>query len=92
MRSSRFLCGLAAAIALLNISCSSTRFVPVMPPIPSACSEVCRSSGAPVLARDNRERTEQEIRLLDERDACIALHAACHADLERQISDSIEAR
>ena len=74
------------------MSCSSTRFVPAMPPIPSACSEPCRTSGAPVRAKDNRERTEQEILLIDERDACVTLHAACTHDLQAQRASKVVER
>lgn len=55
-----------------------------MPPIPSACSEACKSSGAPQQAQDNRARTEQEILLISERDACVTLHAQCGDDLRAQ--------
>lgn len=87
MKSSRFLCALAAATALTSTACSSTRTVYVTPQPPNACTRLCPPQSLPILARDNRERTEQEQRMIEDYGVCYALHEACVTETLRRLKE-----
>lgn len=79
-----FLYALSVATMMMSTGCFSTRFVYVTPAIPSACNTPCETSGAPTRTVDSRARIKQEIRVLNERDACVALHQGCQEQLTKQ--------